>query len=61
MMAIFKINLWYILSHSAPKNEDAYEITIPYEENNFEQQTFYNQSDQNFDGELLLCSPANVI
>lgn len=32
-----------------PKNEDAYEITIPYEENNFEQQTFYNQSDQNFD------------
>ncbi|XP_075896996.1 coiled-coil domain-containing protein 106a isoform X1 [Nelusetta ayraudi] len=32
-----------------PKNEDTYEIAIPYEENNFEQQGFYNQSDQNFD------------
>lgn len=38
-------------SCSAPKNEDAYEIAIPYEENNFEQQGFFNQSDQNFDGE----------
>ncbi|XP_032375153.1 coiled-coil domain-containing protein 106a isoform X3 [Etheostoma spectabile] len=32
-----------------PKNEDAYEIAIPYEESNFEQQGFFNQSDQNFD------------
>lgn len=38
-------------SCSAPKNEDAYEIAIPYEEGNFEQQGFFNQSDQNFDGE----------
>lgn len=36
---------------SAPKNEDAYEISIPYEEGNFEQQGFFSQSDQNFDGE----------
>ncbi|KAK7147771.1 hypothetical protein R3I94_010332 [Phoxinus phoxinus] len=34
-----------------PKNEDAYEISIPFEDNNFEQQGgFYNQNDQNFDG-----------
>ncbi|KAM7383342.1 hypothetical protein PAMP_003004 [Pampus punctatissimus] len=32
-----------------PKNEDTYEIAIPYEESNFEQQGFFNQSDQNFD------------
>lgn len=55
------MNVWHTFSPSAPKNEDAYEITIPYEENNFEQQGFYNQSDQNFDGEILLFSPANVI
>lgn len=35
----------------APKNEDTYEIAIPYEESNFEQQGFFNQTDQNFDGE----------
>ena len=39
---------------SAPKNEDSYEITIPYEESNFEQQGFFNQSDQNFDGECQI-------
>lgn len=33
------------------KNEDAYEIAIPYEENSFEQQGFFTQNDQNFDGE----------
>uniref|UniRef100_A0A3P8WWV8 Coiled-coil domain containing 106a n=1 Tax=Cynoglossus semilaevis TaxID=244447 RepID=A0A3P8WWV8_CYNSE len=32
-----------------PKNEDAYEIAIPYEESNFEQQGFFSQSDQSFD------------
>ncbi|KAK9513932.1 hypothetical protein VZT92_027428 [Zoarces viviparus] len=32
-----------------PKNEDAYEISIPYEESNFEQQGFFNQSDPNFE------------
>ncbi|KAM6967719.1 coiled-coil domain-containing protein 106-like [Aplochiton taeniatus] len=31
-----------------PKNEDAYEISIPYEEN-FEQQSFFNQTPQSFD------------
>lgn len=45
------INSVRIFSCSAPKNEDAYEIAIPYEENNFEQQGFFNQSDQNFEGE----------
>ncbi|CAJ1062431.1 coiled-coil domain-containing protein 106a isoform X2 [Xyrichtys novacula] len=32
-----------------PKNEDTFEIAIPYEEGNFEQQGFFSQSDQNFD------------
>ena len=44
----------HVLSCLAPKNEDAYEIAIPYEENNFEQQGFFNQIDQNFDGGNLL-------
>lgn len=44
-------NTMHIFTLSAPKNEDTYEIAIPYEENNFEQQGFFNQSDQNFDGE----------
>lgn len=39
---------------AAPKNEDAYEISIPYEENSFEQQGFFNQPDQNFDGECRI-------
>lgn len=43
-----------VLLCAAPKNEDAYEISIPYEENSFEQQGFFNQSDQNFDGECQI-------
>uniref|UniRef100_A0A8C1GCD3 Coiled-coil domain-containing protein 106-like n=1 Tax=Cyprinus carpio TaxID=7962 RepID=A0A8C1GCD3_CYPCA len=34
-----------------PKNEDAFEISIPFEDNNFDQQGgFYNQNEHNFDG-----------
>ncbi|NP_001012508.1 coiled-coil domain-containing protein 106a isoform X1 [Danio rerio] len=34
-----------------PKNEDTYEISIPFEDNNFEQQGgFYSQNDHNFEG-----------
>lgn len=43
-----------------PKNEDAYEIAIPYEENNFEQQGFFNQSDQNFDESPPAAGPSPV-
>ncbi|XP_068180081.1 coiled-coil domain-containing protein 106a isoform X2 [Antennarius striatus] len=43
-----------------PKNEDAYEIAIPYEENNFEQQGFFNQNDQNFDESPQSTGPSPV-
>uniref|UniRef100_UPI0037E7DE6C coiled-coil domain-containing protein 106a n=1 Tax=Semicossyphus pulcher TaxID=241346 RepID=UPI0037E7DE6C len=43
-----------------PKNEDTYEIAIPYEESNFEQQGFFNQSDQNFDESPQTAAPAPV-
>uniref|UniRef100_A0A8D3BPR8 Coiled-coil domain-containing protein 106-like n=1 Tax=Scophthalmus maximus TaxID=52904 RepID=A0A8D3BPR8_SCOMX len=43
-----------------PKNEDAYEIAIPYEESNFEQQGFFNQSDQNFDDSPPSAGPSPV-
>ncbi|XP_072250192.1 coiled-coil domain-containing protein 106a [Leuresthes tenuis] len=43
-----------------PKNEDSYEITIPYEESNFEQQGFFNQSDQNFDEPPSTTGPSSV-
>lgn len=43
-----------------PKNEDAYEIAIPYEESNFEQQGFFNQSDQNFEESSSPAGPSPV-
>ncbi|XP_026172784.1 coiled-coil domain-containing protein 106a isoform X2 [Mastacembelus armatus] len=43
-----------------PKNEDAYEISIPYEESNFEQQGFFSQSDQNFDESPPSAGPSPV-
>ncbi|KAK0135291.1 Coiled-coil domain-containing protein 106 [Merluccius polli] len=43
------IQLQSTFKHGTPKNEDAYEIAIPYEESNFEQQGFFNQTDQNFE------------
>ncbi|KAM9309060.1 coiled-coil domain-containing protein 106a isoform 2-T2 [Pholidichthys leucotaenia] len=48
------------LQLQTPKNEDAYEIAIPYEESSFEQQGFFNQSDQNFDGAPSSAGPASV-
>lgn len=45
------------LLSSAPKNEDAFEISIPFEDNNFDQQGgFYNQNEHNFDGQFSLLS-----
>nr|XP_015806054.2 coiled-coil domain-containing protein 106a isoform X2 [Nothobranchius furzeri] len=43
-----------------PKNEDAYEISVPYEESNFEQQGFFNQTDQNFDEPPSTAGPSPV-
>ncbi|XP_017270744.1 coiled-coil domain-containing protein 106a [Kryptolebias marmoratus] len=43
-----------------PKNEDAYEISIPYEESSFEQQGFFNQSDQSFDEPPSNAGPSPV-
>uniref|UniRef100_A0A1A7Y1A1 Coiled-coil domain containing 106 n=1 Tax=Iconisemion striatum TaxID=60296 RepID=A0A1A7Y1A1_9TELE len=43
-----------------PKSEDAYEISIPYEESNFEQQGFFNQTDQNFDEPPSTAGPSPV-
>ncbi|KAK5862162.1 hypothetical protein PBY51_017587 [Eleginops maclovinus] len=43
-----------------PKNEETYEIVIPYEENTFEQQGFFNQSDQNFDESPPSAGPSQV-
>ncbi|XP_008320836.1 coiled-coil domain-containing protein 106a [Cynoglossus semilaevis] len=43
-----------------PKNEDAYEIAIPYEESNFEQQGFFSQSDQSFDDSPSSAGPHSV-
>lgn len=54
-----KSSILRVLNHLslAPKNEDAYEISIPFEDNNFDQQGgFYNQNDQNFDGQFRLMS-----
>ncbi|XP_047213829.1 coiled-coil domain-containing protein 106-like [Girardinichthys multiradiatus] len=43
-----------------PKNEDTFEIGIPFEENNFEQQGFFSQSDQNFDEPPSTGGPSTV-
>ncbi|XP_053736974.1 coiled-coil domain-containing protein 106-like [Synchiropus splendidus] len=43
-----------------PKNEEAYEIAIPYEETNFEQQGFFNQNDHNFDESPPPSGPSSV-
>ncbi|XP_033983637.1 coiled-coil domain-containing protein 106a [Trematomus bernacchii] len=43
-----------------PKNEETYEIVIPYEENSFEQQGFFNQSEQTFDESPPSAGPSQV-
>lgn len=43
-----------------PKNEDTYEIAIPFEDNNFEQQGFFTQSYQNFEETPSSPSPSPV-
>ncbi|XP_003966292.1 coiled-coil domain-containing protein 106a [Takifugu rubripes] len=42
------------------KNEDTYEIAIPYEENSFEQQGFFTQNDQNFDEASSSAGPSPI-
>ncbi|XP_049587686.1 coiled-coil domain-containing protein 106 [Syngnathus scovelli] len=43
------------------KNEDSYEVAMPLEESNFEQQGgFFNQSDQHFEESAPSAGPSNV-
>lgn len=35
------------------KNEDGYEISIPFEDSSADESGFYNQTDHTFDGKLF--------
>ncbi|XP_043073229.1 coiled-coil domain-containing protein 106b isoform X2 [Puntigrus tetrazona] len=47
------------------KNEDGYEISIPFEDNSLDESGFYNQNDHTFDesvsGQIPTCSPYLLI
>ncbi|XP_028326498.1 coiled-coil domain-containing protein 106a [Gouania willdenowi] len=43
-----------------PKNEDTYEISIPYEEGSYEQQGFFNHREQNFEESTSPAGPSTV-
>ncbi|XP_077432512.1 coiled-coil domain-containing protein 106a isoform X2 [Vanacampus margaritifer] len=49
-------------NHSVLKNEDNYEVAMPLEESNFEQQAgFFNQSDQNFEESSPSAGPSHHV
>ncbi|KTG03275.1 hypothetical protein cypCar_00013500 [Cyprinus carpio] len=58
--------MWaFLTSYHGLKNEDGYEVSIPFEDNSLDESGFYNQNDHTFDesdsGQIPPCSPYLLI